>query len=227
MAGHGREAKRARPSSGDREALASVLHLGSVSNKGLAELLKRVREVGEVQATRRQLDYMNVGAFLQVRHAEELPLIAGGSWTWEFADPNRLLSLLVHESPALQDLFEQALARYPCSQERPWQLVVGFDEFIPGSKLKTHSERKAMNLSFSFIELGRDAIWHEACWVTPVCVRHSAIANVQGGFSAMLRRYLRLHLIGAAEIATAGVPLTLNGRHRSLFARLSFPLADG
>ena len=156
-----------------------------------------------------------------------MPCVSGASWTWEFADPNRLLALLVSSSTVLEDVFSQAAKLYPCSKDRPWQLVIGFDEFIPGNKLKTHNERKTMNVSFTFVELGRDAMWHEDLWITPVCVRHTMIAKVASGFSAMLRRYLRLQLLGANGLTTSGVPLMLHGQPFLLFASLRYIIADG
>ena len=55
---------------------------------------------------------------------------------------------------ALQHAFKEALHRHPCSRDRPWGLVVRFDEHIPGNKLALQPRRKSMHLSFSFSELG-------------------------------------------------------------------------
>ena len=51
-----------------------------------------------------------------------------------------------------------------------------------------------MHLIFSFLELGT-GLRSDMCWFMPVSVRHSLIQEAQGGWSAMLRQYLRLHLL--------------------------------
>ena len=180
-----------------------------------------------VPAVRTRLDNANLATFLALRRVEETPLLDGSSFSWEFCDPNRLLAHMVSESPRLQELFLQGALKHPCSMEEPWSLVLGFDEFAPGNKMKVQSHRKCMNLSFTFLELGRDALWHEAIWMTPVCVRSGMLAKVIGGRSHMLRRYLRLQLLGDNGLATAGVPLVLNGHNLLLYAKLSHVLGDG
>lgn len=96
----------------------------------------------------------------------------------------------------------------------------------PWRQLKCDNRRKLMNLSFSFLELGASALTHGAGWFTPVCVRHTMIREVVGGWSHMLRQYLRLHLCGSSGISTAGISVTLNGKPVLLFAKLTHLLAD-
>ena len=200
--------------------------MGSVSNKGLAKILSKVKEVGHINTCRSSLNDVNLEYFLDVRHVEELECEDGSMWSWEFAEPNMVLAKLVSESEELTRLYSQAARMYPCTADRPWQMIVGFDEYAPGAKLKPHNNRKVMVLSFTFLELGRDALWEENCWVTPVAVRHSHIVRVKGGWSHMLAKYLTCHLLGAQGVSTAGVPLMLNGQPFLLFAKLKFMLAD-
>ena len=37
-------------------------------------------------------------------------------------------------------------------------MIVGYDEFVPGNKLQLQSSRMAMNLSFTFLELGSGGV---------------------------------------------------------------------
>ena len=83
-----------------------------------------------------------------------MPLMDGGEFDWDLCHPGLLLTRLVSESSALQAGFKDALSRHPCTASRPWGLVVGFDEHVPGNKLDLVQSRKSMNLSFSFEELG-------------------------------------------------------------------------
>ena len=64
-------------------------------------------------------------------------------------------------------------------------------------------------------------------WFIPISVRSSKIADVTGGWSHMLTRFLDIFLWSDNGIATAGVALTLAGSPYLLKANLRVCLADG
>jgi hypothetical protein len=165
--------------------------------------------------------------FDSVKRIESMPLIEGGFVDWEFADPNTLLANLVEHSPALNRLFTEAVRISPPSVVKPWSLVVGFDEFVPGNKLKVDNRRKSMVLSFSFLELGQAALSQGLAWQTPVCLRASLIHSVVGGWSHFLKVYLQRQLAGPCGLSTSGVALVLSGQPVMLFARFTNLLSDG
>jgi hypothetical protein len=162
-----------------------------------------------------------------VRCVETMPLTVGGSFEWEFADPGKLLANMVARSPALNNLFAETASRHPPSPDRPWSLVVGFDEFTPGNKLKVDNRRKTMVLSFSFLEFGQTALSKALAWQSPVCLRATMIHQIIGGWSHCLKRYLHKQLLGSGGLAGAGLPLLVNGQPMLLFARLTNLLSDG
>jgi hypothetical protein len=164
---------------------------------------------------------------MEVRCVETMPLTTGGTFEWEFADPGKLLANMVDRSPALNLLFAEAASKHPPSIERPWSLVVGFDEFTPGDKLKVDNRRKTMVLSFSFLELGQVALSKAVAWQSPVCLRATVIHQIDGGWSHCLKRYLHKQLLGTTGLAGAGLPLVVNGQPMLLFARLTNLLSDG
>jgi len=53
------------------------------------------------------------------------------------------------------------------------------------------------------------------------------VDRCQGGWPALLKTYIRMHLLGSSGIATAGVALLLNGSPHVIFARVSNLLTDG
>ena len=149
-----REAKRRRT-----ENLQELLHVGGISEVGLQRLMRRIGTVGleSLDVSRRQLIEANAVVWNGHRVVDLMPLAdGGGDWSWEYLSPNSWMSALVGRSPALQQAFSEALARYPCTEQRPWSLILGFDEFTPGNKLNIDNARKCMVLSFSFRELGQD-----------------------------------------------------------------------
>ena len=117
----------------------------------------------------------NKEEFDKISRTIELPLSGGGMWKWSLLDPSQLLVSLVSNSPALQQLYADAWRRSPPSPQRPWSLVVTFDEFVPGNKLQTDQTRKTMVLSFSFLQLGQAALSFGSCWTTAICVRSNKI----------------------------------------------------
>lgn len=79
--------------------------------------------------------------FLRLRCIEEVPLAGGGTFHWEFANPNELLADAVRNSEPLAALFKRAAAASRPSMASPWRLVVGYDEFAPGNKLNVDNRR--------------------------------------------------------------------------------------
>jgi hypothetical protein len=116
----------------DLSGIRKLLHKGGITITGLKELLDKVRETDLEHSSMHLLREANAEQFLSVRRIIRLPLTAGGTWDWELADPNRLLQLAVNASPTLQHLFAAAVRRSPPSCRKPWHLVIGFDEFMPG-----------------------------------------------------------------------------------------------
>jgi hypothetical protein len=210
--------------------LQRLLHLGSLSNRGLKAIVSELRaEPLDLEfACDSRVDKVFREKCNALCHVIEMPLnIPPGSFSWALLDPNKLLCEVVQQSRILTGLFKDAAVRSPPTMANPWSLVVGFDEFTPGNKLKVDNARKCMNLSFTFRELGNHALSSELAWFTPVCVRHQQIQLCKGGWSNFLREYLRLQLLGTCGLATGGVPLVLDGEVLLVFAKLTNILSDG
>ena len=176
---------------------------------------------------RNAVDAAYAARFSEVECTVDLPLKDGGDYTWTFVDPGLLLAKMVSECSALGAVYSAALAENPPRQDAPWHLIIAWDEFAPGDKLRVDNRRKAQVLSFSFRELGQAALMHEWAWCIPIVVRSTVLARVRGGWSSMLRHYLQRQLFGACGLASAGVPLVLGGRSHLLFAEVSNFLSDG
>lgn len=64
--------------------------------------------------------------------------------------------------------------------------------------------------------------------LTPATIRHNIAMEVEGGYSNIIARFLRLLLAGPSGLSTAGVALDLGDRGSAvLFARLANIVADG
>ena len=145
------------------------------------------------------------------------------TWEWEFCDPSRLIRHLVSECPRLHNAFVQTALTHPT----PWNIVVAFDEFDVGDPTNHEHSRKLMCLSFSFLEFGKERLWSDDFWFTPILVRTDFVQNAVGGWSAMLRIFLNVFLKGPTGISTAGLPLELGEELFHLLAKVSHFVADG
>ena len=77
-----------------------------------------------------------------------------GEYQWELLEPNKLLAHVLESCPELAECYGRAANERPPTPEDPWDLLICFDEFVPGDKLKPHNSRKAMVLGFNFRQLG-------------------------------------------------------------------------
>ena len=78
-----------------------------------------------------------------------------------------------------------------------------------------------------FEELGPSVLCNDGAWFTPVVALSSTIKTIIGGWSRMLRDYLRLHLTTSGGLENAGVPLVLHGETALIWAKMGKLLSDG
>ena len=137
--------------------------------------------------------------------AEELALVTGGTITWEFYHPIKLVQYVLDHCPSFASLCGEKLKRCPSTPERPWRILLGCDEQTPGSKVSHNNDRKNMCVMMNFLELGADILESDATWFVPVVVQSSLIKKVCGGWSTMLKVFLRCLLLGPLSFTSAGV----------------------
>ena len=223
-----RARKQARIEAAPKGRLAqfqNVLSVRGTSNRALHQILRCVLDD---PPDRKTLTDVGQARFVCVMETLRLPASNGASEvTWELANPGRLVTMLVAESPAFQEHLGKALNAFPCTEESPWSILVGWDENVPGNKVGHHLPRKSMVLSFSFQELGPGCLCHESAWFTPIIVRSSVLKSVAGGWSLMLRRFLRLLLLSEGGFQTSGIPVVILGKPTLLYARVKNLLSDG
>jgi len=114
------------------ENLHRLLHSGGISVSGLADLLKTIGDNPVSVRSTWHLRQANLDTYNSIRRVATLPLKSGGNWEWEYLDPNKLLCVALGASTQLTDLFASAMARTPPTLAKPWELVIGFDAFVPG-----------------------------------------------------------------------------------------------
>ena len=151
----------------------------------------------------------------------------GSPLKWNLAKPCLLIQHVLKESPELQECYAEALRDDPCSADRPWKVVIGFDEFVPGKFQHGEQPKKMMCLYFNFLNLGQHIIAQGSSWWVPVVVRHDFCKQVDGGWSCMLAMFCRELFLSTEGLLTSGVPVIINNSYVLLHGDLYIMMSDG
>ena len=158
-----------------QDNLQELVCIRNVSLSAVQRVLNSISD-GEDAVSWRQLQAAGRQRYEQVKHAITLPAEDGGDVTIPMAHPMKLFSLLLAENATIRNWFEASWTASPSSPARPWQLLLGWDEFAPGNKLAIQNSRKTMVLSFAFLEM-RQHLGCDASWITPLVVRTSFVQH--------------------------------------------------
>ena len=153
--------------------------------------------------------------------AAKLPTKTGlERFEWPFTLPQILLPHLVIHSPLWKRKLEETLERLPCSFERPWRLVVYWDDVGIGSAVKADNKRNVAAIYASFLEFGtwlRD----ERSWM-PLGVMRTTVHKKDVGTSALIKYLVRAIFRRGSSLSADGVDV---GGTR-IFARVHRILMD-
>ena len=130
--------------------LQSLIHVGGISKQGLRKVLKTLGK-DRLCLESVDLDVANAVFFESVKHVEHLPMNNGDVFRWEMCHPCRLIAAMVSECPQLNKLFTEVANK---RRDSAWSLMITFDEYVPGDWRRPESNRKNMNLIFSFLDFG-------------------------------------------------------------------------
>jgi len=153
-----------------------------VSIAGLAKTLSKLHVSDRSESyLRKILTDANHSKFDEMKCTLSLPTTSGPDINVDYIDPFKLLVALINESPTVAASYAEAYRRSPPSVANKWHLVVGFDEFVPGNKLRVDHSRKTMVVSFTFRELGQAAVNNGMLWHTFATIRSDIIARAHDG----------------------------------------------
>ena len=157
----------------------------------------------------------------------KLILADGSEMVLDFADPAASLALVLHHNAEIRQVFQEALRRSPCGPTRPWRTVWGMDECWGGNILSV-TGRKAMALSYTFMEFGKKYRAREACWFTVAVVETRAFKKLPGGWSQACRVILETFFLDELNgLARHGMLVSFQDQHILLHAKVAVVLADG
>ena len=157
----------------------------------------------------------------------KLSLATGEEITLAFAEPAASLGLVLHHNAEVRAIFQETLRRFPCSPIRPWRIVLGLDECWSGNVLNV-TGRKAMALSYTFMEFEKICQSREAFWFTIAIVESRVIQKLRGGWSEACRVILEAYFLDPlGGFAQHGMLVQFQDQNILLHAKIEIVLADG
>ena len=129
------------------ESLATLQGLLADGRVSKASLTRALQTLGKEHHKLELGDVCNASRALYeiVKVVETLPLVNGGTFDWEYVRPCRLLTEQVHASESLQRLLAKVAE---VRRGQHWQLIIAFDEYVPGDFKIPMTIRNSMNFVF-------------------------------------------------------------------------------
>ena len=199
--------------------LSKVGRKSFVSQAGIAEVLRAVKEAGElpkgvsksaVKRSRETAISVETPYGPLLRHWT-LRTTDGQEEQVRYLDPLACLWQALQTSEKLQAFFSRTTANSPCSVTSPWRIVVYSDEVSPGNALKPTNKRKLQSFYWSFLEFGGRALAAEDAWFVLTTVRSETVADFQDKLTQLTKLCLRCFSDTGRNLAH-GVNLAWPGR---------------
>ena len=192
------------------------------------EKLKTHQDILDETWSRRRLSKIALEIMGRIGCVETLPYAEGdGQFQWDFAEPTRLVAVMVEECPVLQSIFEERLAVHPLSPDRQWNVILYGDEITPGNQVKAGNHRNNWLIYFNFREFGAAYLAHEEVWFPLAVLRTNIVKDIRGQVSGAFRVLMRRMFLGPNSFNRGGIVIKRpNGSVTLLFARLGNILGD-
>ena len=149
----------------------------------------------------------------------------------EVQHPLAMLCVAVPKSAYMSQVFRAALAKYPCSPQQPWDLVLYNDEVTPGNPLAHYNARKSETFYWTCLQFGSHVLCNEDAWFELCVLRSPLRKTIKGGLSGLAAAVLK-HLFFNPEpeqvdVSRAGVCFQLDdGTFVTIWLQLGIILAD-
>ena len=213
---------RARLPYMSQTALAEVLRLAATSSlPALPGGAKRLRDDRNATC----LQHTPYGILHQTL---ALPSVDGGQISLDFQAPLPMLYVAASESEPFKRLLLDLSSTSPSTPQRPWRIMVYFDEVTPGNQLSSANRRKSQCVYWTIAEFGDSVLADEEAWFTCLVATSTKVKKVLGGMSCVIGAFLKL-LWGQATVDArwggVALPLPTSGSLR-VFIEMGCILAD-
>ena len=215
------EAKRAR-----QRGLASLLEEGLPITR-LVRVVQKLKSHADLLAkppSRKVFRNLQDHMFEKLGEMETIDLGDGKTGDLELFSFGKVLNELAATSPDFAGTLQDLLLQCPPTLQRPWNLIVYWDETVPGDPLRLDNLRKFEAVYISIREFGPTLLKHERMWLPVAAVRTKMVDKVPGKWTEILKVLLRRLLVGTNGVFFGWhVPALL----AHLFFTVGNLLADG
>lgn len=175
--------------------LADLGRSSYVSQRGLADTLKKLQEAGKLDANAatsrgsikraRDTELQNMTTrFGPLLQQVSLQGSSSKKYAVSMINPVALWTHIVENSSGMDTLLSQAFRENPPSIGQKWSLVLYCDELVLGNALRHQNNRKLQVFYWSWLQLGSRALASEKCWF-PVAVIRSTKVDELGGVTVV------------------------------------------
>ena len=144
-------------------------------------------------------------------------------------NPLSLLYAAYEQGGSMTELIDKAMTDHPPTPDKPWRLLVYFDEVVPGNPIGYANKRKVWVCYFSFAEYGAVHLQNEASWLPCMEIRSNQVDTIAAGISQVCALILKAWFCNPkCDIRNAGIVLkSPTGESHRIFVVMSMLLQDG
>jgi hypothetical protein len=171
-----------------RRRLSALQGLKGISDDALCAVLRELKGQTVVE----DVSAWDVQHFLKTQFRSmsctlQVPLMSGETFDWEICQIGKVLRHMCAECGPFRELMDKATAIAGKSPDSPLHLVMYLDGVTPGNVLRPDNKRKIWAFYATFLELGREHLCHEECWIPLAVLRTSAEHEFVGRLSSACR----------------------------------------
>ena len=175
-------------------SMASLADLGRssyVSQRGLADTLKKLQDAGKLaedeptsrasikRARELELSKMTT-RFGPIMLQKTLTGDSKETYSVSVLNPVSMWAYLVESCDGLKPVLDEAFSKHKPQFNLPWDLIVYCDELVLGNALRHQNNRKLQVFYFSWKQLGPSALAREQCWFPLAVIRSSIVVSLGG-----------------------------------------------
>ncbi len=171
-----------------RRRLSALQGLKGISDEALCAVIRELKGQTVVE----DISAWDVQNFLKTQFRSmsctlQVPTMSGRTFDWEICQIGKVLGNWGAECGPFRELMEKATAIAGKSPDSPLHMVLYLDGITPGNVLRPDNKRKIWAFYATFLELGREHLCHEECWIPLAVLRTSAEHEIVGRLSSACR----------------------------------------
>ena len=125
-------------------------------------------------------------------------------------NPPAMIWRTVRECPVFRKLMKATLERHPCSAQRPWGIILYWDEVSPTDPLNKGSDgREVQAVYFSFIQFG-SLLYCEDLWFVAATARSILTNKADGNMSNFVAMILKIFDPDGIDVRLTGFNIDLS-----------------